>query len=832
MDEDRVTIGNDRLRIEFNEPGVHPFVSLHTPGEDGLWLPAASLGARQVKYFHKGAAFPRLLCGDEEYDSTTRIEFAAFGDDGRSVSMTDTRSVFDIESSVALEGDGPIVHVVHRLTPTGDTGVNRVFDRYDFVAAPGTTPTEGLDYWYVPHLRPKPDMVIADHVFRQPVVMMRKGDIFFALIPDLELLEEAYESGPARYYLDFVLSGGENRSPAVCFGIGRTRTKGHVFFKGTFNKELSVREGEPLLLGYYLIMDRDGFDREDALSFLWERFGRRYLSSGLPQVTSFDRYASAGFARTFKRSDLFRRFELEGQQCGGTVAQHLVNRRGVRLMGLRELRGYLRLQDVELVLFRAGVQLLTGSAARGRIFEKVVYRYAPKVPPQILFQSWFNNLRSAYGAYWFARKWNDHELLENALAVKNLAILAPREEGAFPAVCYTTEEGIYWNRGTRAFKHIDWYHTADCSTTAYYMALWFADHEGDPRLLGRCREFAEFLLKVQLSSGAFPAWVRPSGARMEVSPALKESATAACPAMFLAMLYLLDGSERYLDAARRAADFLAEEVIPRQKWFDYETFYSCSSKRLGMFDAFTGSYPQNAMSMYWTAEALRLLHLGTGDPAYLDLGREVLDHLCLFQQVWDPPFLSINAFGGFASMNTDAEWNDARQALFVPVLMDYYRLTGNPDYMERGIAALRASFTTMYLDENRRVAPGNMRNVPGEEIGSTAENYGHLGYDDRTPGYLESDWGTGSACFAAAYAQGHYGDIFIDVRRMKAFGINGCRVRRTHRYGEKLMLEVEKHIDAALDVVIKASEAPPDLQVEVNGVKANKNASGDFSVLL
>src|SRR5450756_3108059 len=71
----------------------------------------------------------------------------------------------------------------------------------------------------VPHLRPKPDMVIADHVFRQPVVMMRKGDIFFALIPDLELLEEAYESGPARYYLDFVLSGGENRSPAVCFGI-------------------------------------------------------------------------------------------------------------------------------------------------------------------------------------------------------------------------------------------------------------------------------------------------------------------------------------------------------------------------------------------------------------------------------------------------------------------------------------------------------------------------------------------------------------------------------------------------------------------------------------
>ncbi|MBK5093472.1 MAG: hypothetical protein JJE48_08155, partial [Actinobacteria bacterium] len=150
----------------------------------------------------------------------------------------------------------------------------------------------------------------------------------------------------------------------------------------------------------------------------------------------------------------------------------------------------------------------------------------------------------------------------------------------------------------------------------------------------------------------------------------------------------------------------------------------------------------------------------------------------------------------------------------------------------RGISALRASFTTMYLDENRRVAPGNMRDVPDEETGSTAENYGHFGYDDRTPGYIQSDWGTGSACFAAAYAQRHFGDVFIDVRRMKAFGINGCRVKRMYRSGEKLMLDVEKQIDAGLDIVIKASEAPPDLQVEVNGIRANKNASGDFGVLL
>ena len=41
-----------------------------------------------------------------------------------------------------------------------------------------------------------------------------------------------------------------------------------------------------------------------------------------------------------------------------------------------------------------------------------------------------------------------------------LAILAPDEEGAFPAVCYPTDEGVFWSRGTRAFKHVDEYHPA------------------------------------------------------------------------------------------------------------------------------------------------------------------------------------------------------------------------------------------------------------------------------------------------------------------------------------------------------------------------------------
>lgn len=824
------TIGNDSLRLEFNEPGVHPFVSVLLPDDDGGWSAAALLGARQQRYFHTGAAFPRLITGGNEQDMGPLTQIDPL-DGGLGVSIKDVRGGFAIETRLTLEEEGPMVHVVHRLTPTAEASVNRVFDRFDFVVAQGEEAST-LDYSYVPHLQPRSEMLVSDQVFRSPVVMMQKGDVFFAVIPDLEALEEAYRESPARYYLDFRVSAGENHSPTVSFGLGRSHVKGHVYFESDFQREIEAPAGQTLTLAYRLVADRGGFGPDDAVHWLWERYGRRHFLSGAPQTAGWDRYASQGLTRIFKRPDLFRTFDLEGQKCGGTIGIHFMTRRGVKVMSLRQLQRYLRYQDLVLAVTRKGIEQMSERPWLERVYERLGYRYGPKAPPQVFMQAWFNNLRSAYGAYWFARKWNDHELLDRALAVKNLAILAPREQGAFPAVCYPTDEGVFWSRGTRGFKHVDWYNTADCATTGYYMAHWFRDHEGDPRLLARCRALAEFLLGIQLPSGAIPAWVQPAPGNNRVSADLKESAMTAAPAMFLAQLYLVESDVRYLEAAIKACDFLAREVIPRQKWFDHETFYSCSKKRLGLFDENTGTYPQNTMSMYWAAEALRLVYQATLEDEYLEQGIKVLNHLCLYQQVWDPPFLSINAFGGFGVMNTDAEWNDARQALMAPLLMDYYRLTGREEYMERGISALRASFTTMFIDENRKVAPGNMRIAVPEETGSVTENYAHFGYDHAVPGFLDSDWGAGSACHAAAYAQQHFGDIFVDLDRMKAFGINGCRVVSLKSVGGKIALEVVSHIDPEVEAVIKLDGGAPGVPVEVNGTQAHMTRTGVYSVLL
>ncbi len=829
----KVSLTGKKIRAVFGEAGIHPFLLLEIMTPEGQWLEAVRLGARHLRYTHKGASFPRVFIGGREIESTEGVGIEKEESNGRRVVLRDRRGALRLESGLSIDEDLGVFKITHKIKADADTGVNRIFDRYDFVAAALSTEHERLDYSFVPNLRPAENMVVGDHVFRTPVVMAKKNKLFFALICDLEVLKSEYAKGAVRYYLDFLAVGGENRSPSACFGIGNTIPKGHVYFKSRFSKEIKLKAGDELRMGYYILLGTSDESSRNALSFIWKNFGKKYFVSGAPQVAGFDRYASAGLKRMFKTDDIFRTLEIEGQKCGGTVGIHFAAKPGVMLMNRKESEGYLKNEDKVIFVQRHGLKLLSSRPWGVRILERVTYSKGMKVPPQIFFQSWYCNLRSAYGAYWFGKRWDDRELVENAIAVKNLSIVAPRENGLFPAVCFATDDGVFWSKGTMAFKHIDEYHIPDCATTAYYMVLWHKDLEGDPRLLKRARELADFLTSIQLPSGAIPAWVSPGGGGTNISEILKESASTACPAMFLAALYEVEPDERYLSSAKKACEFLLSEVVPSKKWFDYETFFSCSHKKIDFYDSYTDTPPQNTMSIYWAAEALRLLFLITRDKAYLEAGARIMDELCLYQQVWDPPFLQINGFGGFGVMNTDAEWNDARQALFSTLLMDYYRLTGNREYMERGISALRASFTLMYIDDNRRVAPGNMRFIPPHETGSVAENYGHFGFDYRTTGILQSDWGVGSACFASAYALKHYGDVYVDVGRKEAFGINGCTVDDFSKEGTNLRLGVKKHIDQGLELTIRISEPEAAVfEIEVNGRKASRQKDGSYRIYI
>ena len=217
----------------------------------------------------------------------------------------------------------------------------------------------------------------------------------------------------------------------------------------------------------------------------------------------------------------------------------------------------------------------------------------------------------------------------------------------------------------------------------------------------------------------------------------------------------------------------------------------------------------NTLSIYWCAEGFKELFKITNKREYLLRGEFILAILSLFQQVWDMPYISYNTFGGFGVQNADVELGDARQGLFVRTYIDYYLLTDNEEYMERGIAALRASFALQLLPEFQDTCPGNVNNIDtinSVDKGSIYENYGHTGTDYRVPGQITFDWGVGTAVMATAYAKKHLGDIFIDFRRKFVFGIDNILIKH-FEFRERKVEIILEHFNDFNKMLIKARMA-------------------------
>jgi hypothetical protein len=240
----------------------------------------------------------------------------------------------------------------------------------------------------------------------------------------------------------------------------------------------------------------------------------------------------------------------------------------------------------------------------------------------------------------------------------------------------------------------------------------------------------------------------------------------------------------YRESARRALDYLAKGPVRESRWEDFETYFSCSGwgmDRIGQPITRNGVYKSNTFSPFWCAEAFLAAHRVLGGRRYLALGRRCLDELSLYQQVWEPPTIPAPTHGGFGVMNADGEWNDARQSLFAPLYLEYYRETGEGEYFARGVSALRASFAMMYCPENAQVKTAYERQHPffgPESYGFMMENIAHGGPGPDPIGpFTIFTWGNGAALEAAAKVRDGYGDVFVDTRRKQAFGLDGFAAR-------------------------------------------------------
>ena len=731
----------------------------------------------------------------------------------------------EIEQRVTVFDDEPRIHVhvtcrLHGRVRVAGLGAAWLFlPRGELMSQ-----YERPDFAWLPTLRRSARHVVADQIFRAPAAIVQHGRVAVSLAPDLDVLAE---NRPLPACLDLTYDHGGVAAPILWYGFKPYKVDGHVYFQHAPHLAKPLKDAV-LEFAYDLLPDGDAPERgahRRAMRFLWNKHGSPLIRKLPPQTAPFDTFARHAASFAFHTGAIYHEFDIGGRTCAGVRTTTTAARTTPRVMNGRELAATLGAQKLVPFLHNLATTTILNSPLVNDISELSLHASPPPATPMCMNQAWMCNLRTAYGLYAHAHRWNDTDMAERALKIKETLLNAPMNNGLWPSVCFFPHGRVFWHNGSKAFQTSDYYHLPDNAWTGVWMLRWYKNLEQDARLLERARAFGDFLVTAQLEDGAIPPWVKFRAGKLVSKNTLRQSAQTAAPGMFLSRLAVETGDKKYLDAARKAAEFITHSVMPENLWFDYETFFSCSKKGLNMRDTGTGLPPMNNLCVYWSSEMFRWLFELTGEDRYIEAGLNVLDLLCLWQQVWDAPYVSINTFGGFGVMNTDAEWNDARQSMFAECLMRYFLLTGEPEYFERGVAALRASFTLMLAPENRTVAPGNLGRLRKSNYGATYENYAHLGFDRRVPGYVMFDWGSGGALAAAARTRSRFGDVFIHAPTGSVFGIDFCTASGLTISKTRIAFTLKKGGRGSREFIVKTHGLDPGQRELV----INKKSFGKFS---
>ena len=610
-----------------------------------------------------------------------------------------------------------------RFTPNAGATITSVEDRMSFAPKRHKfdTPYQGpLDFVWSQDIKASQDDLVAHWAFKSPAVIFQQARVFAAIVPRIDLLtaDGLRKAPPA---LDLDVTSGERAW--FSYGVVPSQPTGHSYFLRESDATLDTSAG-PIEYEYWILAsaepDRMGYRK--VSQFLWKEFGSPALKQSMdlqrnvrrPELLVFDDWRAEAWTR-------YANEKYWETDCGGTRCGGLTSNRNPWGIWNEEPR-----QDA-------------------------------------WFNSWFQNLRTAYGWYLYAERIHNPEMKRKAEQVLNLALSSPQYAGAFSTIYIHDTNKWYRDDGWVGF--VDDYHTFCMSWTGYWMLRWANDlvPTRKAEIVAFLRPYADLLLKVQLPSGCVPSWLdenlKPRGEFRDFN------AETAGSALFLAKFSQAVGDAKYLDGAIRAQDFISVEVLPRQRWFDFETFLSCARKPLAFYDPWTAQYPQNNLSQIQAVQAYFEIYRQTGEEQYLEKGERVMDYLLLTQQVWNHPLLSPKVLGGTTTQNTDAEWSDARQCYLATLLLDYYNATGRMDYLERAVAAARSGFA---------VAPW--------------ENWAHTGHIDEQGSLTGFHWGTGSEMASVEMMSGTLGDVFVDVKRRQGVGFNACTVDDLQVSGSRIAI--------------------------------------------
>lgn len=576
------------------------------------------------------------------------------------------------------------------------------------------------NFFWTPHLTPSSGNIAAEHIFRTPALIARGEGKTLILIPDIES-----KKTPAKY-LDL---DAPNRCMKV--GMSNSRVIGHVLYERAEGGEYSNGN---IVFSFHIMT----FDTElenpfrPVLDFFWTHYGKQ-ATNLLPQINKMNNYCEHTYNWAFKnwKDEVYQEFEYNGKIVG------------------------------------APVFIVT-------VFQSPSYgkKCSERETRSIWNQAWFSSLRSASGLFRYARRNHRDDLLEYALNTKELALSFKQEDGLFDSVIATDMKYVTvgvedlwvssgWDRAFTGNSNRNPFsvsiktsprHILDMSFTAYYMLIWYIELENDERLLKYATAYADRLLKLQFENGYYPAWIDKAGNPMQI---LDNSPETSMSIVFLLKLYKVTNEKKYLQSAIKAMKIIVNEIIPVGRWEDFETYWSCSSfwsDHVGKKILRNDMFKQCNFSMYFTAHALLEVYKVTNDRYYLNLGACVLDEMLMTQSSYQPVNIPIPVCGGFGVMNADAELNDARQSLFCELILEYGEILKNTEYIERGFAALRVSFSMMYCPQNPKAMEQWEKAwnfLTPKDYGFNMENYGHNGYINGEGGGIGQftiyDWGNGAA---------------------------------------------------------------------------------------
>ena len=601
-----------------------------------------------------------------------------------------------------------------------------------------------LDLVFTPNLRPEPDDVIGDQRFHAPAVILQHGALGFAFLPDIEPLK-TMRSRRIKTALNYdVLAGAY---PIVEYGFMDWEGRDHVYYSHRPGTAIALSNQE-LVFGFVLMGSANAapssFHRPVARYYFDQHLSPALRAHPEQQLRSFAEWEHHIWYEYAPQH--WWQADIDGQEIGD-LSSH------------REF-------------------------VPGRLWHSSL--------PDGWFNHWFQSLRTALGMFRSGRNLGDQTLVDRAKRVLNLCLLAPQRDGAFPVVAYLdrAKGRLNWEKDNTWAGLPNWYHTFDMCWTGYWLLAWHEELAGaDARILPRCRALGDFLLRAQLASGCIPSFYDA-----DLTPNLRyfyddNAETAGC-AVFLFRLHAITGEAHYGEGARRAMLYVRDQVVPVNRWFDFETFFSCSPKPLDFHCTHTDQLPQNNLSLIQACLGFLLWHRATGDQQPLADGERLLDYLALFQQVWSPPWLTPNLLGGFGTQNTDAEWSDARQCYAADLYFAYFEVTGVREYFERGVAALRSTFP---------VAP--------------YENWAHR-LEDVHGSLTGIHWGAGSAITSVLLARPLYGDAFVEAHACWGVGIDGCSVEAVHREEDRLSVALRSAFTSTLPIrLVVRSDQPLDLSV-------------------